>query len=575
VERLNGLLLKKARELPMLPGVYLMRDGARNIVYIGKAKILKNRVPSYFVSSSKHSDKILRMLEIVTDFDFIVTKSEYEALVLECSLIKRHQPKYNTMLKDDKGYSYIAIGRSKDEWNKIQPVKKKQNDNNSYIGPFVSSAVAVTLCDQINQIFKLPCCARKLLKKSFTRPCLNYYINRCGAPCARKVEEEEYEKTLKKATQVLDGNKKRVLKELRNEMVKFADELEFEKAAKIRDVIKAIQKLKGNQHVVLKQKVTCDVFGFVFSPQNFFGTVLSFADGVLAESKGLRSVGESVDKSISQLLVQYYTSRESVPEYVVIERDELDLALVAKFLKKRDEKFKGIVLVEEEIVLSIQAGEEVLKKPVTTHKHAWQAIHAMAKNNAAQQALLDEKADCTKTLLSLMQLLKLKNIPELIEVYDISNIADTAIVGSMVTFRHGEAQKSGYRRFKIKSLVAQDDYGSMREVIFRRFKNYIKQNSDEGTGANFKERPDLVLIDGGKQHVSVVKNVLDDLGLDIDVAGLTKNEKHRTKSIVFGKQEISLKGELLNMVTRMQDEAHRFAITYARHVHKNIAFDGV
>ncbi|GHU86115.1 UvrABC system protein C [Clostridia bacterium] len=573
MERLNESLLKKARELPMLSGIYLMKDAARNTVYIGKAKILKNRVSSYFMNSSKHSDKILRMLEIVADFDFIVTKSEYEALVLECSLIKRHQPKYNTLLKDDKGYSYITVGRSKDEWNKIQPVKKKQNDNNSYIGPFVSSAVAVTLSDQINQIFKLPCCTKRLLKKSFMRPCLNYHINRCNAPCAHKVEEEEYEKMLKKAAQIIEGNKKLVLKELKNEMAKLADGLEFERAAKIRDVIKAIQKLRGEQHVVLKQKVNCDVFGFIFSSQSFFGTVLSFVDGVLAESKGLHSVGESVDKNVSQLLVQYYASKELVPEHVVVEREEADFDLVAKFLKNRDEKFKGIVLVEEEIVLSTQK-EEILRKPISTQKYIWKAIQTMAKNNAIQQALLNEKTDSTKTLRDFMRLLKLRNIPELIEIYDISNIGDTTIVGSMVTFRHGETQKSGYRRFKIKSLVAQDDYGSMREVIFRRFKNYIKQNSGEDTKTNFKEKPDLVLIDGGKQHVSVARGALSDLKLDIDVAGLVKNEKHRTKSIVFNKQEIILKeGELLNMVTRMQDEAHRFAVTYARRVHKNISFD--
>jgi excinuclease ABC subunit C len=569
---INSNLLKKANSLPNLPGVYLMKDADNHIIYVGKAKILRNRVPGYFVGGVRHSEKILKMLEFVTDFDFIVTTSEYEALVLECSLIKQNKPKYNTLLKDDKGYCYVVVEKNKEEWNKIFLSRKKSKDENLYVGPFMSAATALEFVDQVNRIFKLPTCSKKLQKKAFLRPCLNYHIGRCCAPCAHKLSEFEYEQNFKRAVVVIKGNKKIIVAKLKVSMAKYAKDLEFEKAARERDAISALQKLKNDQHVILKEKIDCDVWGVVFSSECLCVTILQFRNGVLVATKELQ-VPETVELNFGELIVRYYMQKK-IPQNVVIGCDSECVGLATRFLSSLCKNFEGIVLVEEKVKL-LAIKEQILRKPLEKTKQLWEPLYVMAKDNVTQRVLLNQKSDHKKVLQSLKELLQLQKLPERIEVYDISNVASAVIVGAMIVFKSGEPFKSGYRRFKIKKTQVQDDYKSMQEIISRRCQ-YLISDSEKHTivGTSFKEKPDLILIDGGKQHVVVVKKILDDFGLHVDVAGLVKDASHKTRAIVFGNQELKLKdSELYKLMARMQDEVHRFAINYAHKVHGKILFN--
>ena len=551
----------KAKKLPILPGVYLMKDVNSEIIYVGKAKALKNRVSSYFISFKQYSAKISRMLEVVDDFDFIVTSSEFEALILECSLIKQHKPKYNTMLRDDKGYSYILIGNNSQLWNKITPVKQWKPMPEICLGPFVSGNSIATLVERVNLAFLLPTCNRRLKKGKISRPCLNYHINQCCAPCGGKVDETDYEKRLKDARKTLESGKKHVIAQLKQEMRDYAKKLEFEKAAMLRDIIVGLEKLKEEQHIILKQKLFCDVFALFAVERSVFGAILSFRAGRLKQSHNLAILGEFDEGTIASMLVQYYLKAVEIPEYVVVENEFIDTELVTEFLTKQSENFVGIVTTKGQIFKAKDRKAIGIKSTKTL-----KAIYNLALENAKQGAL-KQKKNPTNLGQSLAHLLKLKKEPRIIEVFDISNIGSSVIVGSMVTLKDGLPDKSRYRRFKIRSLVAQDDYGSMREVLFRRFKNFLKQKK------GFEKLPDLVLVDGGHQHVAVAERVLEELKIDLEVAGLVKDERHRTRAVIYGGAQLEVEDdELFRFLARAQDEAHRFAITYARKAHKNISF---
>lgn len=559
----NGLqlLYKKAKNLPTLPGVYIMRDEGKNIIYIGKAKILRNRVSSYFSAAQKHSAKIERMIELVDDFDFIVTNSEFEALILECSLIKQNKPKYNTMLRDDKGYSFIEIQQSKVSWNKILAVKNKKEDENLYIGPFISGAAVSSLVESVNLAFKLPTCKKQLLKTKYSRPCLNYYIERCCAPCARKISEAEYEERLKNAQKTIKNGKKQIIAEMSKDMAIAAEQLNFEKAATLRDTIKLLEKMKDEQHVVLNAKINCDAFAFFTQKEKTYTSMIKFESGKLTQSRNMVINGELDEQTVSHVLVQYYSFKHLPTDYVVLNKTFEDLPLVLKFLTEKNPQFKGIVTIEDKKLYT-----QDKEKKLSATKN-WQAIYNLALQNAKQGAL-KKSVNAVSVTQKLQNLLKLSHEPKLIEIFDISNFSDSVIVGSMVTFRDGEPDKSKYRKFKIKSLSYQNDYGSMREVLFRRFKNNIEQKR------GFEQTPDLILIDGGKQHLKVTEEILLKFNLATDAAALVKDKNHKTKAIVFKGKEIHVEdNELFNFITRMQDEAHRFAITYARNLHKRYSFE--
>lgn len=534
-------LRKKAMALPLLPGVYIMHDKSGAIIYIGKAKALKNRVSQYFGSQNNHAEKVKRMVDNVDDFEYIITDSEFEALVLECSLIKQHTPKYNILLKDDKGYSYIRV--SAGDWKKLSYVLQKADDGAEYIGPYMSSYYVKNAVEEANKIFMLPTCNRQF-PRDFRkgRPCLNYHIKQCMAPCTGKVKLKDYKESVEQALDFLRGGSSNSIKQLTQQMEEAAENLEFEKAARIRDKITAVKKMGDKQKVVANKVLDEDVIGSFSDGGKTCFQVFRFEGGRLFDRESFVFDSGDSENEYEEFILRYYTIRNDVPKNIAL-----------------DKTFDGIDAVGE--WLSQRRGSKV---NVTVPQRGEQAkLVGMCRSNAAET--LAQKKDATVREYSVLEELKetlgLEKLPEYIESYDISNLAGTENVAGMVVYKNGKPFKSAYKKFKIKGFEGQDDYGSMKEVLTRRFEEYYKaENSDEGFG----KLPDLILLDGGKGQVAVVKEVLEKMNINVPLFGMVKDDKHRTRAITGdgGEIAISSKRALFSFVTRIQDEVHRFAIGY-------------
>lgn len=534
-------LRKKAMALPLLPGVYIMYDKSGGIIYIGKAKALKNRVSQYFGSQNNHAEKVRRMVDNVDDFEYIITDSEFEALVLECSLIKQHTPKYNILLKDDKGYSYIKV--SSGEWKKLSYVLQKADDGAEYIGPYMSSYYVKNAVEEANKIFMLPTC-NKQFPRDFRkgRPCLNYHIKQCMAPCTGRVKLKDYKESVEQALDFLRGGSSNSIKQLTQQMEEAAENLEFERAARIRDKITAVKKMGDKQKVVANKVLDEDVIGSFSDSGKTCFQVFRFEGGRLFDRESFVFDSGDSESEYEEFILRYYTIRNDVPKNVAIDRT-----------------FDGIDTVGE--WLSQKRGNKV---NVTVPQRGEQAkLVNMCRSNAAEA--LAQKKDATVREYSVLEELKealgLEKLPEYIESYDISNLAGTENVAGMVVYKNGKPLKSAYKKFKIKGFDGQDDYGSMKEVLTRRFEEYYKaDDGDEGFG----KLPDLILLDGGKGQVAVVKEVLEKMNIDVPLFGMVKDDKHRTRAITGdgGEIAISSKRALFAFVTRIQDEVHRFAIGY-------------
>lgn len=534
-------LRKKAMALPLLPGVYIMHDKIGGIIYIGKAKALKNRVSQYFGSQNNHAEKVRRMVDNVDDFEYIITDSEFEALVLECSLIKQHTPKYNILLKDDKGYSYIKV--SPGEWKKLSYVLQKTDDGSEYIGPYMSSYYVKNAVEEANKIFMLPTCNRQF-PRDFRkgRPCLNYHIKQCMAPCTGRVKLKDYKESVEQALDFLRGGSSNSIKQLTQQMEEAAENLEFEKAARIRDKITAVKKMGEKQKVVANKVLDEDVIGSFSDGGKTCFQVFRFEGGRLFDRESFVFDSGDSESEYEEFILRYYTIRNDVPKNIAI-----------------DKSFDGIEALGE--WLSQKRGNKV---NVTVPQRGEQAkLVNMCRSNAAET--LAQKKDATVREYSVLEELKetlgLEKLPEYIESYDISNLAGTENVAGMVVYKNGKPLKSAYKKFKIKGFEGQDDYGSMKEVLTRRFQEYYKaENSDEGFG----KLPDLILLDGGKGQVAVAKEVLNKMNIDVPLFGMVKDDKHRTRAITGdgGEIAISSKRALFAFVTRIQDEVHRFAIGY-------------
>lgn len=534
-------LRKKAMALPLLPGVYIMRDKSGGIIYIGKAKALKNRVSQYFGSQNNHAEKVRRMVDNVDDFEYIITDSEFEALVLECSLIKQHTPKYNILLKDDKGYSYIKV--SSGEWKKLSYVLQKADDGAEYIGPYMSSYYVKNAVEEANKIFMLPTC-NKQFPRDFRkgRPCLNYHIKQCMAPCTGRVKLKDYKESVEQALDFLRGGSSNSIKQLTQQMEEAAENLEFERAARIRDKITAVKKMGDKQKVVANKVLDEDVIGSFSDSGKTCFQVFRFEGGRLFDRESFVFDSGDSESEYEEFILRYYTIRNDVPKNVAIDRTFDGIDTVGEWLsQKRGNKVNVIVP---------QRGEQA-------------KLVNMCRSNAAEA--LAQKKDATVREYSVLEELKealgLEKLPEYIESYDISNLAGTENVAGMVVYKNGKPLKSAYKKFKIKGFDGQDDYGSMKEVLTRRFEEYYKaDNSDEGFG----KLPDLILLDGGKGQVAVVKEVLEKMNIDVPLFGMVKDDKHRTRAITGdgGEIAISSKRALFAFVTRIQDEVHRFAIGY-------------
>ena len=546
------VLRKKAMSLPLTPGVYIMKNKKKEIIYVGKAKALKNRVSSYFGSQNNHTAKVRKMVENVEDFDYILCDSEFEALVLECSLIKQHTPKYNILLKDDKGYHYIKI--TNNGWKNILAVKQKLDDGAEYIGPYTGSYGITNAVDSAKKIFRLPQCG-KIFPRDYkkSRPCLNFYIGQCAAPCAGKTTEQEHSQAIEQAIEFIVNGSGKVIEELTARMNEASENLEFEKAAKLRDKINAIKKVTEKQKVVAASVEEQDVFAVVCSggennPKACL-SVLRFKDARLYDSEHfIIDMPENLSEARHELIRSYYSMRDFVPRRVAVDGDVEDAEVLGEWLSSLAGRKVNIVLP--------QRGEQ-------------HSLVEMCRSNAAQKLALymGKTGKTTAALDELGTLLGLKSPPEYIESYDISHTAGSENVAGMVVFKGGVPYKKAYKHFKIKGFSGQDDYGSMAEVLERRFLRYFEEKE---SGEGFGRLPDLILLDGGKGQVNAVLPLLEKYQLDIPLFGMVKDSHHRTRAITGSGEELSLtsKRAAFTLVSTIQEEVHRFSIEYHRNRRK-------
>lgn len=544
------------KKLPESPGVYIMRDKTDDIIYVGKAKILKNRVRQYFQNSANHSLKVKQMVSNIDHFEYIVTGSEVEALILENNLIKKHNPKYNILLKDDKTYPYIKV-TTNEMFPRVFVTRKLLKDKNKYFGPFTNSSAVKENIALIDKIWQVRRCSKNFPRDiGKGRPCLNYHIGQCKAVCTGKVSEEEYNKMIGEILDFLGGKTENVVKNLTSKMLKYSAEMEFEKAAEVRDTIESIKILNQKQIIENLHIDDRDVIGFARGireciMQIFFirgGKITGREHFMLEECEGVE------DKELmTQFVQQFYSGTPFIPKEVILQCEIDDFDLISQWLSEQ----KG----QRVNVLVPQKGER-------------KSLVLMAQNNA--KIVLDKfgaeiRREHKRTKGALEEIQKALNIDfELnrIESYDISNTQGFESVASMVVFENGLPKRSDYRKFKIKTIIGPDDYGSMEEVITRRFTRYINETSgDENVKkAGFDKKPDMIFLDGGKGQISAVQKALTNLNLYVPVCGMVKDDRHRTRALMYNGEEIELPytSEGFKLLTRMQDEVHRFAIEYHR-----------
>ena len=535
-------LKEKALSLPYAPGVYIMRDKTDTVIYIGKAKKLKNRVSQYFQDTASHTPKTRLMVSKIHHFDVIVAASEFEALVLECSLIKRYLPKYNILLKDDKGYPYLRLNM-KEPYPVITMVNKSADDGASYFGPYGSRSITHDLLETIRVTLKLPGCSKQFPRDiGKDRPCLNYHMKQCEGWCREENSCILYRERMEEARQLLLGNYKAVADQLKEQMLTHADKMEFELAAAVRDRLNAVEALGKKQLVTAGSLSDTDVVGYAETEAKACFAVLHFSGGNLLDKEyEVFSKPDDKTEAVSSLMKQFYLSRGLAPKLVLLPFELDDSDLFAQLMEQRFGRLSKLRVP--------QRGDNV-------------RLVELANRNAFEEAerVTGKEERVNATLLALGKMLSMEP-PKRIESFDISNISGTDIVASMVVFSDGKPNKSSYKRFKIEQLHNQDDYASMRQVVTRRFAHYLE--SDKG----FEEAPDLLLIDGGVVHAKTALQALQALQLSLPVFGMVKDDRHRTRALVTPEGEeirIDANQAVFSFVGSIQEETHRFAITYHR-----------
>ena len=535
-------LKEKANSLPMEPGVYIMRDKNDVVIYVGKAKKLRNRVSQYFLHSVTHSPKTRLMISKIDHFDVIVAASEFEALVLECSLIKRHMPKYNILLKDDKGYPYLRLDM-KEAFPSIELVNKLSNDGAEYFGPYGSRGVTQNLLETVLLTLRLPRCSKRFPRDlGKGRPCLHYHMGQCQGWCQKQASQETYRKSIEAARQLLLGNFKSIADEIRAQMLQAAEDLNFELAANLRDRLNAVDALSQKQLVTAGALADTDVIGFAQTEAVACFTVLHFSDGNLVDKEyEILSVVDDPNAAVSSLLKQYYFSRGFAPKEILLPFAMEDAELFAQLMK---EKFGSGTKIKVP-----QRGDNV------------RLVQLAVKNSAEEAERITTKEQRLSGSMQLLErMLSLDSVSR-IESYDISNISGTDIVASMVVYIDGKPSKKDYKRFKLEGLANQDDYASMYQVLCRRFTHYVQ--SDVG----FEQAPDLLLIDGGIIHAQTAVKALRSLNLSFPVFGMVKDDKHRTRALVTpdGREVgIDAQQSVFALIGNIQEETHRFAISFHR-----------
>ena len=546
-------LRDKVKKLPLQPGIYIMKDKKGTIIYIGKAKALKNRVSSYFRSVEKHTPKVYRMVENVWDFEYIVTSSEFEALVLECSFIKQHSPKYNILLKDDKGYSYIKV--TKDEWPRLSFTLQKEEDGAEYIGPYTSSFAARQMAETAMDAFLLPRCNKRFPQDCGKgRPCLNAHIGKCMAVCSGKISCENYNQAVKSAVHLIRYGKKDILKTLHERMMEASDRLEFETAALLRDQINAITKVTAGQKVVVDPDVEMDVVALAGTPNSVCAAVLRFREGRLTDKREfLFHDTADIAAAREEFLPRYYLDDEQIPKVIAVDELPPDSDALQQALTEK----RG-----SEVQLYVPQRGDKAHLIEMAHTNAVERLARESGRYAREEKLLDELA----------QVLGLSKPPRTIESYDISNWGDGSSVCGMVVFRDGKPYKAGYRKFKMQTVPGTDDYASLAETVSRRAAAYerVHELAAHGQASEdyFGEKPDLLLMDGGKGQVSAAKAALAGTKLaDVPLFGMVKDDHHRTRAIVDsdGREiAINMNRGTFTFITAIQDETHRFANAYRK-----------
>ena len=537
--------------LPDKPGVYIMKNSLGEVIYVGKAKVLKNRVRQYFQNSKNHSEKVRAMVKNIAEFEYIVTDSEMEALILECNLIKKYSPRYNIALKDDKFYPFIKITTNED-FPRVYVTRNFAKDGNRYFGPYTNGTAVYEVMGLIKKLFPLRTCKKAIVEGGEpTRACLNYHINLCKAPCAGYISKAEYWEMIDEIINILNGTDTSIIKNLK---------LEMEKAAKIRDRILAIELISEKQKMFTVKEGDEDFIDLYTDEKDGCAQVFFVREGKVTgrEHFMIENISDDpVKEVISSFIASFYGGTAQIPKTIYVPEEIEDQELIEKFLTEK-------------------RGSKVwIKVPKKGDK---KNLLDMVRNNAKimldqfKEKMVEEKELNKSALTELADVLGLDSLPARIEAYDISNIQGVDSVGTMVVFENGKAKNSDYRRFKIKSVKGPNDYESMREILSRRFShgleevNKIKERNLEYSKGKFCIFPDLIMMDGGKGQVNIALEVLKDFGIEIPVCGLVKDHKHRTRGIIFNNEEIIIRrgSGLMNLITRVQDEVHRYAITYHR-----------
>ena len=547
------------KNLPSKPGVYLMKNSLGEVIYVGKAKILKNRVKSYFQNSKNHSEKVRVMVKHIAEFEYIVTDSEMEALILECNLIKKYSPRYNILLKDDKFYPFIKITVN-DDFPRVFVTRNYSKDGSKYFGPYTNGTAVYETINLINKIFPLRTC--KLLIKEggeTVRPCLNYHIKKCFGPCGGYISKEEYGKMINDVIDILSGKDTTVLKVLQSEMEEASMNLEFEKAADLRDKILAIKAIVEKQKIFKTMEGDEDFINIYKDEKDSCVQVFFSREGKILGREHFifeNTAEDSIEEILEEFITSFYGGTAKVPRTIYVPA------------------ISNVELVEE--YLTIKRGAKVwIKVPQKGQKRE---MLEMVKNNAQitlekfkDKYLIDKEINKI-ALEELQELLDLEIWPSRIEAYDISNIQGVDSVGSMIVFEEGRSKNSDYRRFRIKTVKGANDYDSMREILTRRFSHgleevkAIQESKLQFSAGKFSNFPDLIMMDGGKGQINIALEVLRDLNINIPVCGLVKDDKHATRGIIYNNEEliINRSSNLMQLIRRIQDEVHRFAITYHR-----------
>lgn len=553
-------LEQELKNLPDQPGVYIMHNADGEVIYVGKAKILKNRVRQYFQKSQNHTPKVLAMVSNIAYFEYIVTDSETEALALECNLIKKYRPKYNILLKDDKHYPYIKVTIN-EPYPKVMKVRKLQKDGAKYYGPYVSESTVKNTLELVQKLFKPPMCRRRFpedIRKG--RPCLNYHINNCFAPCTGRVTKEEYRQVFFNICRFLDGNHKELINDLTEQMKEASKDMLYEKAADLRDKIRAIQDIEENQKIINTEKQDDrDVIALAREDTAAFCEIFFIRNGKVIGRESYKidnTRHNSESEIVTDFVKQFYQSDRYIPNEIMTEYEVEDLKAIEDWLRAMKRK---------KVTITNPKRGEKLRMVEMVKKNA-----NIALGNYKIKVLKEREKN---TVLDAMQeLLRLEKRPLRIEAYDISNTQGSDNVGAMAVFENGKSAKRKYRQFKIKSFEGADDYAAMREVIYRRYRHAADEEEQIKHGellrkdAKFLPLPDLVLLDGGMVHLNAVTELFEMIEVETPVFGMVKNDKHRTRGLVShsGEIEISVKSPVFKLVTHIQDEVHNAAIMYHR-----------